>query len=73
MSETVVRYLLYVTRWGVLAIPGHWFLECARINLGDGMPSMIVSQVILGAIVFFIDQRIFNWSPKYGKPSRYLS
>ena len=63
----MVRYLFYILRWGLLAVPGHYFLGYARVAMGEGMPSMIASQVALGAIVFFIDRFIFTWSPNNGK------
>jgi len=53
------RYILYVLRWMVLAIPGAWFLVQVQGVIEDVYIAMIVSQGVLGAVVYFIDRWIF--------------
>lgn len=53
-------HLAYVARWGILAVPGAWFLRQVEKQIDGRYKSMVVSQTILGAIVFFIDKWIFG-------------
>jgi len=61
----MTRYLLYITRWAVLAIPGalffNWFIDITQIQ--NVYIAMLISQAFLGCIVYFIDKYIFrdNW------------
>ncbi len=58
----MIRYFLYILRWTVLAVPGALFFEKARQILGieNVYVAMIVSQALMGAMVFFIDKHIFS-------------
>jgi hypothetical protein len=55
-----MRYFLYILRWGLLAIPGAAFFELVQRVLPGVYAPMIVSQVALGAWVFFLDRWIFE-------------
>jgi len=54
------RYLLYVARWGVLALPGATFLVWVSKYITNTYLAMVVSQIALGAIVYFVDKKIFG-------------
>lgn len=54
------QYFTYIIRWAVLAVPGAVFLVWVRRYISGWLASMIVSQTILGAVVYFIDRIIFN-------------
>ncbi len=58
----MVKYLLYVLRWIVLAIPGALFFTRVKQTLGidDVYLAMIISQAMMGAMVYFIDRLIFG-------------
>jgi hypothetical protein len=58
----VVKYLLYVLRWIVLAIPGALFFNQVKeiLNIQNVYIAMLVSQAILGAMVYFLDRLIFT-------------
>jgi hypothetical protein len=58
----VVKYLLYVLRWTVLAIPGALFFNKVRQIFGieDVYVAMVVSQAMMGAMVYFLDKLIFT-------------
>jgi hypothetical protein len=55
------KYLLYVLRWVVLAIPGALFFNRVKQVFGieDVYLAMMISQAIMGAMVYFIDRLIF--------------
>lgn len=53
-------HLMYIARWGILAVPGAWFLSQVEKQIDGKYKSMVVSQIILGAIVFFVDKWIFG-------------
>jgi hypothetical protein len=55
-----VRYALYVLRWVVLAVPGAWFLLQVQKVISDTYLAMLASQGILGAVVYFVDKKIFG-------------
>lgn len=55
-----MRYVLYVSRWMVLAVPGAWFLTKIQTLFPGVYIPMIVSQGILGAAVYFVDKRILK-------------
>lgn len=57
MIET---YLLYLLRWALLAIPGAWFLKKIQKVIPGLYAPMIVSQVLTGMWVFFVDKWIFG-------------
>jgi hypothetical protein len=61
-EETVVKYLLYVLRWVVLAVPGALFFNKAREILGieNVYAVMVISQAVMGAMVYFLDRLIFT-------------
>lgn len=74
----MIKYILYVLRWTVLAIPGALFFEWFIIltSIKNIYIAMIISQCLLGCIVFFIDRLIFKsktiqeiWEIKIGKCS----
>jgi hypothetical protein len=58
----VVKYLLYVLRWTVLAVPGALFFNKVRQIFGieDVYLAMVVSQAMMGAMVYFVDRLIFT-------------
>jgi len=52
--------MIYLLRWGVLAIPGAWFLQIIQGVIPGLYLPMIISQVLTGAWVFWIDKWIFK-------------
>jgi hypothetical protein len=63
MEYSVVTHIVYITRWIVLAVPGTVLLKLTRKALpgeDNTTAAMIISQGILGALVFFIDRWIFS-------------
>ena len=58
----MVKYVLYVLRWTVLAIPGALFFNKVREIFGieNVYLAMIVSQAMMGAMVYFVDRLIFT-------------
>ena len=65
MKHDFITYIIYITRWVVLAIPGAMFLQAtkkllARIGEDNITIAMLISQGILGALVYFIDRWIFG-------------
>jgi hypothetical protein len=55
----MIRYILYILRWVILAYPGHFVLQFVLQYL-DPLPAMLISQGALGAMVFWIDKKIFK-------------
>ena len=62
----MIRYILYVLRWVILAYPGHFALQFALRYL-DPLPAMLISQGALGAVVFVIDKKIIMGGRNRGK------
>jgi hypothetical protein len=60
--RSVVKYLLYVLRWVVLAIPGALFFNKVKQVFGieDVYLAMVISQAMMGAMVYFVDRMIFS-------------
>ena len=58
----MVKYLLYVLRWVVLAVPGALFFNKARELLGiqNVYAAMVISQALMGGMVYFVDRLIFT-------------
>jgi len=58
----VLKYLLYVLRWVVLAVPGALFFNKVKQIFGieDVYLAMIISQAVMGAMVYFVDRLIFT-------------
>lgn len=58
----MAKYLLYVLRWTVLAIPGALFFNQVReiLDIQNVYVAMIISQALMGAIVYFVDRAIFT-------------
>ena len=58
----MVKYLLYILRWIVLAVPGALFFNKVRQVFGieDVYVAMVVSQAVMGAMVYFVDKLIFT-------------
>jgi len=58
----MIKYILYVLRWTVLAIPGALFFNKVRELLGieSVYLAMIISQALMGAMVYFVDRLIFT-------------
>jgi hypothetical protein len=58
----VFKYLLYVLRWVVLAIPGALFFNKVKQTFGiqDVYVAMMISQAMMGAMVYFVDRLIFT-------------
>lgn len=57
-----MKYLLYVLRWTVLAIPGALFFNQVRqiLDIQNVYVAMIISQALMGAMVYFVDRAIFT-------------
>lgn len=60
MKYSLTTHLIYITRWIVLAIPGAMLLQMIRQVIPDITFAMLISQGILGAVVFFVDRWIFR-------------
>jgi hypothetical protein len=58
----MVKYLLYILRWVVLAVPGALFFNKVRQLFGieSVYVAMVVSQAVMGAMVYFVDKLIFT-------------
>ena len=58
----MVKYLLYILRWVVLAVPGALFFNKVRQLFGieDVYVAMVLSQAVMGAMVYFVDKLIFT-------------
>ncbi len=58
----MLKYLLYVLRWIILAIPGALFFNKAKEILGieNVYLVMVISQAVMGAMVYFLDRLIFK-------------
>jgi hypothetical protein len=58
----MVKYLLYVLRWTVLAIPGALFFNQVRqiLDIQNVYVAMVISQAMMGAMVYFVDRAIFT-------------
>ena len=58
----MIKYLLYVLRWVVLAVPGALFFNQVRALMGieNVYLVMIISQAVMGAMVYFLDKLIFS-------------
>jgi hypothetical protein len=58
----MIKYLLYVLRWVVLAIPGAMFFNKVReiLNVENVYVAMVISQALMGAMVYFLDRLIFT-------------
>jgi hypothetical protein len=61
-EEAMVKYLLYILRWVVLAVPGALFFNKAKVLLGveNVYVVMVISQGVMGAMVYFLDKLIFT-------------
>ena len=62
----MIRYILYILRWVILAYPGYYALQLALRYL-DPLPAMLISQGALGAVVFWIDKKIIMGGRNRGK------
>lgn len=58
----MVKYVLYILRWTVLAIPGALFFNKVKEIFGieNVYLAMIISQAMMGAMVYFVDRLIFT-------------
>jgi hypothetical protein len=58
----VLKYLLYVLRWIVLAVPGALFFNKVReiFGIDNVYVAMVISQALMGAMVYFADRLIFT-------------
>ena len=56
------KYILYILRWTVLAIPGALFFNKVKEIFGieNVYLAMIISQAMMGAMVYFLDKLIFT-------------
>lgn len=60
MKNVNYKYLLYVLRWMIFAIPGALLMDLT-LKLGLGLYlTMILTQGVLGSIIYHIDKRIFR-------------
>lgn len=55
-----LQHAVYVLRWIVLAVPGAWVLVQVQRRVRGTYAAMIVSQGILGALVYWVDRWIFR-------------
>lgn len=55
----IKQYFVYVMRWIVCAFPGYLVLQLFNQFLNQFW-SMILSQMVLGMIIFFVDRKIFG-------------
>lgn len=55
-----MRYCIYILRWIALAIPGAYFLTLVQGYIQATYPAMMISQAILGAVVYHVDKLIFK-------------
>ena len=60
MDYSPFQHGVYIMRWVALAVPGAWFLVQVQKRIKGTYAAMVVSQAILGAIVFWVDRLIFN-------------
>ena len=63
--EDFVTHVIYVFRWVALAAPGAMMLQAtrkllARIGKDNITIAMLISQGVLGSLVYFIDRLIFK-------------
>ncbi len=58
----MVKYIIYILRWIVLAIPGALFFNKVKEILGieNVYLAMVISQAVMGAMVYFLDKLIFT-------------
>ena len=58
----MLKYILYILRWTVLAIPGALFFNKVKEIFGieNVYLAMIISQAMMGAMVYFLDKLIFT-------------
>ena len=58
----MVKYVLYVLRWTILAVPGALFFNQVREITGiqNVYAAMVISQALMGGMVYFIDRLIFS-------------
>jgi hypothetical protein len=58
----MLKYLLYVLRWVVLAVPGALFFNKVRELLGieNVYLAMVISQALMGGMVYYVDRLIFS-------------
>ncbi len=57
---SLLKHNLYILRWIVLAIPGAWVLIQTKKFIKNTYLAMVISQALLGAVVFFVDKFIFS-------------
>jgi hypothetical protein len=56
----IKQYLIYDLRWILLAIPGSWLYNYILNKVKSPMKAMVISQALMGLIVFWIDLLIFG-------------
>ena len=59
-EEVKYTFILYILRWMVLAIPGAMCLMLAQRIIPNVYMAMVMTQGVLGAVVFFVDKWIFR-------------
>lgn len=55
-----LAYLAYVLRWMGLALPGALFLQHVQRRIPNTTLAMVVSQTLLGILVFWLDRIILS-------------
>ena len=58
----IITHVVYIGRWVVLALPGTAVLKLVQQLLPKRSLTlaMLISQGLLGSVVFFVDRRIFG-------------
>lgn len=61
-----IQYVLYILRWALLAYPGAILVELLNkkwpwLNRKSFKTKMVITQALLGAVVYWIDLAIFSF------------
>jgi hypothetical protein len=56
----IKQYLVYDLRWILLAVPSSWIYNYILNKVKSPMKAMIISQALMGLVVFWIDLIIFG-------------
>jgi hypothetical protein len=59
LKQSFKQYCIYVGRWILCAFPGYIVLNLFNQFMNQ-FCAMILSQMVLGMIIFFIDRKIFG-------------
>lgn len=56
----IKQYFIYDFRWILLAVPSSWLYNYILSKVKTPMKAMIISQALMGLVVFWIDLLIFG-------------